>query len=134
VLTDGASHVVDSSELAFRIATQYAFRQGFMKAQPQILEPVMAVEINAPTEFQGTIIGQLNKRRGVVTAAEVDAEFIKINADVPLKEMFGYSTDLRSMTQGKGEFTMEYKTHQATLPSVQKQMVDEYLKKRASSN
>lgn len=129
-VTDGASHVVDSSELAFKIATLYAFRQGFAKASPQILEPVMTVEISAPVEFQGTIIGQLNKRRGTVTGSEVDQDFVKIVADVPLKEMFGYSTDLRSMTQGKGEFSMEYKTHQPVLPNVQKALVDDYLKKR----
>jgi len=133
-VTDGASHAVDSSELAFKLATQYAFRQGFNKAEPRILEPIMAVEISIPNEFQGQIIGHINKHRGVITNTEVDVDFTKILCDVPLKEMFGYSSDLRSMTQGKGEFTMEYRTHQPVMPGVQKELVAEYQKKRAQEN
>eukprot|EP00301_Raphidiophrys_heterophryoidea_P027487 c9682_g1_i1.p1 GENE.c9682_g1_i1~~c9682_g1_i1.p1 ORF type:complete len:767 (-),score=208.19 c9682_g1_i1:219-2381(-) len=133
-ITDGASHAVDSSELAFKLAAMYAFRQGFHKANPRVLEPIMAVEIAIPNEFQGAIIGHINKHRGVITNTEVDVDFTKIESDVPLREMFGYSSDLRSMTQGKGEFTMEYKTHLPVLPNVQKELIAEYQKKRAEEN
>ena len=112
VLTDGASHPVDSSELAFRLASQYAFRNSYMGASPTILEPIMEVEITVPTEFQGTVIGDVNRRKGLVISSETEGDDVVIKAQVPLNEMFGYSTSLRSMTQGKGEFTMEYHTHQ----------------------
>lgn len=110
-LTDGATHVVDSSELAFRLACQYAFREAFNKASPTIAEPIMKVEVQVPHEFQGIAIASLNRRRGVVVDTEKSYEFVKIDAEVPLGEMFGYTTELRSLTQGKGEYSMEYLTH-----------------------
>jgi elongation factor G len=113
VLTDGASHAVDSSELAFKLAAMYAFRKFYPNAAPTVLEPIMTVEITVPNEFQGAVIGDLNRRKGVVQNSEAEGEDVVIVAQVPLNEMFGYSTSLRSMTQGKGEFTMEYSTHQA---------------------
>eukprot|EP00741_Cyanophora_paradoxa_P009339 tig00000144_g9047.t1 len=130
VLTDGATHVVDSNELAFRIAAQHAFRQGFNAAKPVILEPVMTVEIIAPTEFQGTVVSAVNKRRGMITSTDTSAESVTITADVALNSMFGFSTELRSLTQGKGEFSMEYKEHQPVTRETQAELVKEFEKKR----
>jgi elongation factor G len=115
-LTDGAAHAVDSSELAFKIAATAAFRDAYMRAKPVVLEPVMAVEVRAPLEFQGAVVGDLNRRKGVVGAAEADGDDAVLSAAVPLSAMFGYSTTLRSMTQGKGEFSMAYSRH-APLPA-----------------
>jgi len=134
VVNDGASHAVDSSELAFRIAAVQAFKQGFLEADPQILEPIMNVEISAPEEFQGTVIGQLNRRKGVVVNSESQDGYVIVEAEAPLNEMFGYSTDLRSATQGKGEFTMEYKMHAPVTADVQRQLIAAYEKKRAAEN
>lgn len=110
-LTDGAAHAVDSSELAFKLACQYAFRDAYNKASPTVLEPIMAVEIRVPNEFQGAIIGDVNRRKGLIQNSEAEGDEVVVEAHVPLAEMFGYSTGLRSMTQGKGEFTMEYNQH-----------------------
>ena len=111
VIQDGAAHAVDSSELAFKLASIYAFRQAYKEAGAKILEPVMNVDVAIPTEFQGDIMGGLNRKKGVITDSTQDVDETKINAEVPLNSMFGYSTELRSMTQGKGEFTMEYSHH-----------------------
>ncbi|KAG7025342.1 Elongation factor G-2, mitochondrial [Cucurbita argyrosperma subsp. argyrosperma] len=126
VLTDGASHAVDSSELAFKLAAIYAFRQCYTAARPVILEPVMLVEVKVPTEFQGTVGGDINKRKGVIVGNDQDGDDSVITANVPLNNMFGYSTSLRSMTQGKGEFTMEYKEHLPVSNDVQMQLVSNY--------
>ncbi|KHG12060.1 hypothetical protein F383_19392 [Gossypium arboreum] len=123
VLTDGASHAVDSSELAFKLAAIYAFRQCYSAARPVILEPIMLVELKVPTEFQGTVAGDINKRKGVIVGNDQDGDDSIITANVPLNNMFGYSTMLRSMTQGKGEFTMEYKEHSPVSQDVQMQLV-----------
>ena len=131
VLTDGASHAVDSSEMAFKIAAQYAFRSAFAETRPNILEPIMEVEITAPQEFQGTIIGNVNRRKGVILNSETQGDDVVINAHVPLSNMFGYSTELRSMTQGKGEFTMEYHQHQPVPQDVQAQLTQEHQRGRA---
>lgn len=111
VLTDGQTHVVDSSTMAFQIATRDSFRQAFKEAEPSILEPIMDVEVTVPVEYQGGIMGQLVKRRGTVTNTETKAGLFIMNADVPLASMFGYATELRGSTQGIGEFAMEYKRH-----------------------
>ncbi|KAL5794933.1 hypothetical protein ACOSP7_003527 [Xanthoceras sorbifolium] len=126
VLTDGASHAVDSSELAFKLAAIYAFRQCYAAAKPVILEPVMVVELKVPTEFQGTVAGDINKRKGVIVGNDQEGDDSVITAQVPLNNMFGYSTALRSMTQGKGEFTMEYKEHLPVSQDVQMQLVNTY--------
>uniref|UniRef100_A0A2P2LU90 Elongation factor G, mitochondrial n=2 Tax=Rhizophora mucronata TaxID=61149 RepID=A0A2P2LU90_RHIMU len=126
VLTDGASHAVDSSELAFKMAAIYAFRQCYAAAKPTILEPVMLLELKIPTEFQGTVSGDINKRKGVIVGNDQDGDDSIITAHVPLNNMFGYSTALRSMTQGKGEFTMEYKEHLPVSQDVQMQLVNTY--------
>ncbi|CAK9224974.1 unnamed protein product [Sphagnum troendelagicum] len=132
VLTDGASHAVDSSELAFKLAALYAFRQCYMAARPAILEPIMLVELKAPIEFQGSIIGDINRRKGIIVGSDQDGDDAVVQAHVPLNNMFGYSTGLRSMTQGKGEFTMEYFQHAAVPQDVQSQLVKEYSSKRAT--
>ncbi|KAJ7962082.1 Elongation factor G, mitochondrial [Quillaja saponaria] len=126
VLTDGAAHAVDSSELAFKLASIYAFRQCYTAAKPVILEPVMLVELKVPTEFQGAVAGDINKRKGVIVGNDQEGDDSIITAHVPLNNMFGYSTALRSMTQGKGEFTMEYKEHSSVSNDVQTQLVNSY--------
>ena len=133
VLTDGASHAVDSSEMAFKLAALAAFRQVYDKAKPKILEPVMSVEITVPSEFQGTVIGNVNRRKGTIKDSTSEGDDVIITCDVPLKNMFGYSTELRSMTQGKGEFTMEYAAHQPVSQDVQAELVAEYGKSRKSA-
>ena len=132
VLEDGAAHAVDSSEMAFRIATKNAFHEAFNKGRPTILEPIMNVSITAPVEFQGTVIGGLNKRKGTIADTDIQEDFFTVTADVPLNDMFGYSTELRSATQGKGEFSMEYKEHQPVQTFVQQQLIEEYKKKEAA--
>jgi len=128
ILQDGAFHVVDSSELAFRLATIGAFREAFRQARPVILEPIMTVEVVAPSEFQSQVIGGLNSRRGTIIDSEVRDEEFTCVAEVPLNDMFGYSNQLRGSTQGKGEFSMEYKTHLPVLPNLQKDLEDAYRK------
>ncbi|SCV68476.1 BQ2448_597 [Microbotryum intermedium] len=124
VLEDGAAHQVDSSELAFRLAAQGAFREAFPKGRPVVLEPVMKVEIVAPIEFQGTVIGGINQRRGTIADTEMRDEEFTLSAEVALNDMFGYASQLRGMTQGKGEFSMEYLRHAPVLPNVQKEMIE----------
>ncbi|MHB8093342.1 MAG: elongation factor G [Candidatus Aminicenantales bacterium] len=108
VLNDGQFHPVDSSDIAFQTAAQGAFRQAYMKAKPQILEPIMKVSVEGPTEYAGQVFGSINQRRGVIVSSIEDGMFSRVDAEVPLSEMFGYSTVLRSLTQGKAEFTMEF--------------------------
>ncbi|CAG8710566.1 3802_t:CDS:2, partial [Acaulospora colombiana] len=129
VLEDGAFHAVDSSELAFRLAAIGSFREAYKNASPVILEPIMTVEIVAPVEFQGNIVGGINQRRGTIIDTEVRDDEFQLTAEVSLNDMFGYSSALRGATQGKGEFSMEYKDHQPVLPHVQKEMVEAYRKK-----
>ncbi len=136
VITDGAAHAVDSNDLSFQLAMRYGIRQGVQAAGPQVLEPVMSLEVEAPSEFQGTIIGGLNKRNGVIMNSDIseDGSFTKISADVPLAEMFGYSTVLRSGTQGKGEFSMEYKLHQPVSRELQDKLMKTYAKRFEEEN
>jgi len=128
VLMDGAAHAVDSSEMAFKLAAIYAFSSCYDKTNPVILEPVMDVAAVCPIEFQGAIVGNLNRRKGVIQNSEQEGDDAIITALVPLNAMFGYSTDLRSMTQGKGEFTMSYNAHLPVTQDVQAQLCAEYLK------
>lgn len=130
ILEDGAAHVQDSSELAFRLAALGAFREAFNKAKPVILEPIMLVEVVAPVEFQGNVIGALNQRKGTIVDTEVRDDEFTLTAEVALNDMFGYSSQLRGMTQGKGEFSMEYKSHAPVMANVQKDMVDAFRKKQ----
>ena len=107
-INDGASHAVDSSEMAFQEAARGAWREVYARAKPQILEPIMKVEVEGPAEFHGNIVGTLMSRRGMVIGSTEDEGFSRVEAEVPLAEMFGYSTALRSGTQGKAEFSMEF--------------------------
>ncbi|TYZ66071.1 hypothetical protein PybrP1_011276 [[Pythium] brassicae (nom. inval.)] len=134
VINDGQAHAVDSSELAFKTAMVQAIRQAFMKAEPCILEPVMSVEVEVPNEFQGTAIAEVNRRRGLINSSDADEMSTVVRCDVPLQNMFGFSTDLRSSTQGKGEFTMEYKTHDLVTRDVQERLVAEHEKAMAAKN
>ena len=102
VLEDGAAHSNDSNELAFRLATIGAFKEAFNRAGPVVLEPVMTVEIVAPIEFQGNVIGAINQRKGTIIDTEVRDDEFTLIAEVALNDMFGYSSQLRGMTQGKG--------------------------------
>jgi len=130
-INDGATHAVDSSEQAFKTASLMAFREAYMKAKPIVLEPIMKLEVSAPEEFQGTVIGQINQRRGVIIRTESDVAYVTVEAEVPLSEMFGYSTDLRSVTQGKGEFSMEFAKYSQIPKNIQDEMAKEHAAKRA---
>ena len=108
VVNDGQFHAVDSSERAFNYAAIGAFKQSYSKAKPVILEPVMKVSVECPSEFQGSVMASINQRRGLIVSSAEDGVFTTVEAEVPLAEMFGYATTLRSLTQGKAEFTMEF--------------------------
>jgi elongation factor G len=114
-LLDGAFHAVDSSALAFEIATKAAYRQSVPKAGPQILEPIMKVDVFTPEDHVGDVIGDLNRRRGMIKSQEAGITNVRIRAECPLSEMFGYISDLRTMTSGRGQFTMEF-SHYAPCP------------------
>jgi len=123
-LYDGSFHEVDSSDMAFKMAASLAFKEGIMKAGPVLLEPIMKVEVVAPEEFLGDVLGQLNARRGLILGTEVRPGYAQaIKAMVPLAEMFGYATDLRSGTQGRGAFTMEFDHYAQVSESVAKTIV-----------
>jgi len=111
LINDGQSHPVDSSDIAFQAAAIGAFREAYNKAKPCILEPIMKVTVEGPTEFQGNMFGSINQRRGIISSSVEDGHFSRVEAEVPLSEMFGYSTTLRSLTQGKAEFTMEFEKY-----------------------
>ena len=115
-LTFGSYHEVDSNELAFRMAAIKAFRQASKKARPVLLEPVMLVEVNTPEEYMGDVLGNLNSKRGQITEMTERGMAKILRAHVPLSEMFGYATDLRSMSQGRATYTMEF-SHYAHTPS-----------------
>ena len=122
-LTDGDYHDVDSSEMAFKIAGTMAFKEAARKAKPTLLEPIMDVEVVTPEEYMGDVIGDLNSRRGKVGKMEQRGANQVIDAEVPLSEMFGYSTDLRSKTQGRANYTMHFGSYQATPRSIQEEIV-----------
>jgi elongation factor G len=126
VLNDGQSHSVDSSDMAFQIAGRKAFRDAYPKARPVVLEPVMKLEVESPTEFQGAILKTVMQRRGTVVGTTEEDGFCRLEAEVPLSEMFGYATDLRSCTQGKAEFTMEFARYVRVPGAVQEELKKEY--------
>ncbi len=130
VVNDGQSHSVDSSDIAFQLAAIGAFREAYDKAKPAILEPIMKVSVEGPNEFQGNIFASLNQRRGIITASTEDGTFCRVEAEVPLAEMFGYSTVIRSLTQGKAEFTMEFEKYSKVPTSISDQLKEDYLEKR----
>ncbi len=130
VINDGASHQVDSSEQAFKTASIMGFREGYADAKPTILEPIMKVEVQAPEEFQGAVMGQINQRRGIIIGSENTEGYVIATAEVPLNAMFGYSTDLRSGTQGKGEFTMEFLKYAPVPKQEQELLMQQYKEKK----
>jgi len=130
VINDGQSHPVDSSDIAFQLAAIGAFREGYAKAKPCILEPIMKVSVEGPTEFQGNIFASLNQRRGIITSSTEEGAYSRVEAEVPLSEMFGYSTVLRSLTQGKAEFTMEFEKYGKVPSSISDALIKEFEEKR----
>ncbi|MBU6374530.1 MAG: elongation factor G [Bdellovibrionales bacterium] len=130
-INDGAYHDVDSDELSFRTAAIMGFREAYEKAGAVILEPIMKLESSAPEEFQGSVMGQINQRRGIIVNSGTNEGYCVIEAEVPLTEMFGYSTDLRSATQGKGEFSMEFLKYSAVPRNVQEEMIKKHQEKKA---
>ena len=134
IINDGAYHDVDSSDMAFRICAMTAIREFYNACGPIILEPIMKLQTQAPEEFQGATVGQINQRRGVIVSTGTSNKYAQIDAEVPLSEMFGYSTDLRSATQGKGEFQMEFLKYAPVPRNVQDVLVKQYQEKRAAEN
>jgi elongation factor G len=129
VIDDGQAHSVDSSEMAFQAAARGAFRKFYDSARPQILEPIMKLEVEGPGEFQGVILKTIMQRRGHIIGSSEEDGFSRAEAEVPLSEMFGYATDLRSMTQGKAEFTMEFSKYSPAPSEVQKELKEKYKSK-----
>lgn len=129
-LNDGQYHPVDSSDMAFQLAAIGAFKEAYMKADPEILEPVMKVFIEGPAEFQGNVFASINQRRGIIVSSVEDGAISRVEAEVPLSEMFGYSTNLRSLTQGKAEFTMEFLRYGKVPKSVSDELMKKYANKK----
>jgi elongation factor G len=122
-LIDGAYHEVDSSELAFKIAGSMAFKKAAAQAEPVLLEPVMSVEVRTPDDYMGDVIGDLNGRRGQIQAMEDQSGSRVVKAIVPLSEMFGYVGDLRSKTQGRADYSMQFDSYAEVPPSIAKEIV-----------
>ncbi len=130
ILADGQSHPVDSSDLAFRTAAREAFKQAYQKAKPQILEPIMKLSVEGPSEFVGNIFSSINQRRGIIISSVEDGTFARVDAEVPLSEMFGYATTLRTLTQGKAEFTMEFLKYGKVPVNIAEELRKDYLEKK----
>jgi elongation factor G len=133
-INDGQSHSVDSSDMAFQLASIGAFREAYSRAKPQILEPIMKVAVEGPTEFQGNIFGSINQRRGVIISSAEEGTYSTVDAEVPLSEMFGYSTTLRSLTQGKAEYTMEFQKYGKVPNSISEELIREHEQKKREQN
>ena len=128
-LVDGSYHEVDSSEMAFKIAASMAFKEGCKKADPVLLEPIMKVDVNVPEEYLGDVMGDLNSRRGRIEGIEARAGMQAISAYVPLAEMFGYATTLRSRSQGRGTFTMQTSHYEEVPKSLQEKIINSKVQK-----
>jgi elongation factor G len=122
-VNDGQSHAVDSSDIAFQEASRGAFRDAFPRAKPKVLEPIMKVAVEGPAEFSGNVLTTLMQRRGMVIGSLEEEGLMKIDAEVPLAEMFGYATALRSSTQGKAEFTMEFAKYSEVPPNISEELL-----------
>ncbi|KAI9656349.1 MAG: Elongation factor G, mitochondrial [Bathelium mastoideum] len=133
-MSDGAIHSTDSSDMAFKNATMQAFRKTFNATNGQVLEPMMKTTVVAPSEFQGNVVGLLNKRNAVISDSEVGAEDFTVWADTPLSMMFGISTHIRAATQGKGEYTMEFSHYAPVLPQTQKELIAKHQKEMAEKH
>ncbi len=133
-INDGQSHPVDSSDNAFQQAALFAFREGYTKSKPVILEPIMKVSIEGPTEFQGNMFGLINQRRGVILETTDENNMSVVNAEVPLSEMFGFSTILRSSTQGKAEFTMEFLKYGRVPGNVAEELQKKFQEEKKAGN
>ncbi|KAH8693730.1 elongation factor G, mitochondrial [Talaromyces proteolyticus] len=131
IINDGATHMTDSSEMSFKNATQQAFRKAFMDSGPSVLEPLMKTVVTAPIEFQGDVIGLLNKRNATINDSEVGVDEFTVYADCSLNSMFGFSSHLRAATQGKGEYTMEFSHYEKAPGQLQKELIQKYLKAQA---
>ena len=131
-LTDGAYHPVDSSAIAFEIAAKAAYRQSFPKASPQLLEPIMKVDVFTPDAHVGDVIGDLNRRRGMIKSQDAALTGVRIKADVPLSEMFGYIGDLRTMTSGRGQFSMEFSHYSPCPANVAEEVIKETKEREAA--
>lgn len=127
-VNDGQTHMVDSSELSFRTATHGAFKQAFLNALPVILEPIMSVEVTAPNEYQGAVVGLMNKLGGIILETINGQDEFTVEAECSLNSMFGFSTSLRASTQGKGEFTLEFLKYSECSPQLQKELIAEHNK------
>ena len=134
IVNDGATHVTDSSDYAFSLATQMAFRKAFDEAGGQVLEPLMKTTITAPNEFQGNVVGLLNKRNAVINDTEIGPEDFTLYADCSLNSMFGFSSQLRASTQGKGEFSMEFSHYSPAPMQLQKELIAKYEKEQKDRN
>jgi len=130
VLEDGDAHAVDSSDMAFQAACRGAFREAYTKGRPICLEPLMLVSVEGPSEYQGDIVKTLMQRRGIIVGTTEDEGFVRVDADVPLAEMFGYATVLRSSTQGKAEFTMEFSRYAPAPSEVAEELAAEFRERR----
>ncbi len=133
VINDGAFHAVDSSDIAFQLAAIGAFKEGYMKAKPVIMEPIMKVAVEGPSEFQGSVMGSINQRRGMIIGTMEEGNYTVVEAEVPLSEMFGYSTTLRSLTQGKAEFTMEFATFKPVPKGVSEELIKKFQDEKKNS-
>ncbi|MBC8199972.1 MAG: elongation factor G [Desulfobacteraceae bacterium] len=133
VINDGASHSVDSSEMAFQAAARGAFLEGYAKAKAVIHEPIMKVVVETPTEFQGSAMGLLNQRRGMIISCQDEGTLCAIEAQVPLAEMFGFSTVLRSSTQGKAQFTMEFAIYKQVPQSIAEELIEQAAKEKKNT-
>ena len=134
ILTDGSFHAVDSSAIAFEIAAKAAFRQSIPKAAPQLIEPIMAVDTFTPSDHVGDVIGDLNRRRGMIKSQDAGATGVRIKSDVPLSEMFGYIGDLRTMTSGRGQFSMEFSHYMPCPKNVADEVIKEVNERNAKKN
>jgi elongation factor G len=132
-INDGAAHSVDSSDMAFQQAAIGAFRDAYEKADPILLEPLMRVAVETPSEFQGAVLGTLNQRRGIIVSTSEDGAFSVVESEVPLAEMFGYSTVLRSSTQGKAEFTMEFSRYNPVPRSIAEEVIKQQKEEQKAS-
>ena len=134
LINDGQHHAVDSSEIAFQEAARGAWRSIYSKAKPKILEPIMHVSVEGPKEFAGAVMTTIMQRRGMIIGSQEDGYVARIDAEVPLAEMFGYSNTLRSSTQGKAEFTMEFSKYLEVPAGIAEELKKQEQEKRAKAN